>query len=161
MRVLPYERFTMKSPLSVDEVVHRLRNGVAPMTFSLRRPPQPFQGSVRGDTFVIHRVLGYRNSFRPEISGRIAPGRSGSAIEVTMTLHPVVAVFMGIWLTAAAAIFVAFGVAVLRRTTFAGEVGLFPFLFLPFGLALCTIGYRIEAGRSKQALYQLLGVVGD
>jgi len=160
MWILPYERFIIESPLTVDEVVHRLRNGVAPAKFSLRRSPQPFRGSVHGDRFVIHRVnrvIGFRNSFRPQVVGRVMPGRSGSTIEVTMTLHPVVTVFMAVWLTIAAVGFVGFGIAFLRSTAFAREVGFFPFLFLPFGLALCTVGFRIGAGGSKRALYRLLG----
>ncbi|WP_203907617.1 hypothetical protein [Rhizocola hellebori] len=159
MRILPYERFTIQSPLPVDELTHRLRSGVAPVRFSLRRPAQPFQGSVHGDRFVIHRVLGYRNSFRPEITGRVVPAGGGSTIEVSMALHPVILAFMGFWLTIAALVFVGFGIAVVSRAANARDVGVFPFLFLPFGLAVCTIGFRIEANRTKQALYRLVGAV--
>lgn len=159
MRILPAERFTIESPLAVEEAAHRLRGAVASPAFSLRPTSHPFRGSVNGNTFAIHRVLGYRNSFRPQVTGRILPGRSGSAIEVTLTLHPLVAAFMIIWLGVAGLIFVGFGIGVLRRATFADEVGFFPFVFLPFGLALCTIAYRVESRKTKRALYRLFGAV--
>jgi hypothetical protein len=159
VRILPYQRFSIETRLSMDEVMHRLHTAVAaPAYWQWTRPPQPFQGSVTGTSFTIHRVIGYRNSFRPRVAGRIVPGHSATAIECTMTMEPVVQVFMALWLSFAAIGFAAGGIALLGGHGLAGGAGLVPFLFLPFGIAMCTFGYGFEAPKTKRALHDLFGL---
>src|SRR5438105_2783501 len=72
---------------------------ITPRRFYLKRPPQPFRGSVRGSHFKVIRVLGMfvRNSFQPVVVGDIAQGPVGTEIRVRMRLHAGVATFMAIW----------------------------------------------------------------
>lgn len=140
----------------MDEAMHRLYSVVAPPAFwQWTRPRQPFRGYVRDDTFSIYRIIGYRNSFRPRVSGRIVPGPSGTSIECTMTMEPFIQVFMALWLSVAASVFVAFGIAALRDNQFGADMGVIPFLFLPFSVAVCTFGFWLEARKTKRALHEL------
>src|ERR1700690_4052606 len=60
-------------------------------------PGPPFIGWVRDGSFKLHRDIRYRNSFLPVVHGRIVPADIGTRIQVTMSIHPLVAVFLAIW----------------------------------------------------------------
>jgi len=62
----------------------------------------PFIGSVGDNSFRLRRDIHYRNSFLPLIRGHIFPVGTGTRINVTMHLHPVVGLFILFLLAAAA-----------------------------------------------------------
>ncbi len=57
-------------------------------------------GSVRETSFKLRRNIepGYYNSFLPRIRGRISLTGGGSRLQVTMFVHPLLAVLMAVWL---------------------------------------------------------------
>lgn len=62
-------------------------------------PKEPkFLGTVKDDSFRLVRNIGHSNSFLPRVWGRLRPIPGGTRVEVTMFLHPFVALFMAIWL---------------------------------------------------------------
>ncbi len=97
-----------------------------------------------------------RNSFRPYLAGRVSPHGTGTTIEITMAMAPFVQLFMGVWLSFAALAFVGFGILVLRMPPNVDSPGIVPFLFLPFGIALCSVGFWTGATNAKRALVSLL-----
>jgi len=50
--------------------------------------------SILSDSFRLQRITSYRNSFLPRICGRIIATASGSIVDGTMSLHPMVLAFM-------------------------------------------------------------------
>ena len=57
----------------------------------------PLEGTVDGTGFRIHRIITYRNSFRPQLHGRIEPTPSGGArVVISLQLHPVVLVLLAL-----------------------------------------------------------------
>jgi hypothetical protein len=98
--MLPYQTRVFHSALPVAQARASLQDAIAPV---LRggggREGGSFEGVVEGDTFRIHRAVRGRNSFRPMLHGRIETTPSGRArIVVSFRLHPIVAVFMAVWL---------------------------------------------------------------
>jgi hypothetical protein len=157
MSVLPYERLTIETTLSVEEAQRRLAEAVEPRNY-VRWPFQsrskPFEGSITGEQFEISRVIGYRNSFLPRISGRIRQGPMGATIEATLALHPVVMIFMAVWLLGVGVIGLVMASAALSAGTFQ-SYGLIPIGMFVFGVLLCTLGFNFEASKAKSLLYQL------
>jgi hypothetical protein len=157
MGVLPYERLTIETALTVEEAQRRLAEAVEPRKY-VRWPFQPrskpFEGSVAGEQFEISRVIGYRNSFLPRISGQIRQGPIGATVDITLALHPVVMIFMAVWLLGVGgaglvAASVAFSAGAFQ------PYGLIPIGMFVFGVLLCTLGFNFEAAKAKSLLKQL------
>src|SRR5262245_40277311 len=141
MKVLPYWRIVLQSPLAPDEVARVLVDSVDPKP-RWDAQSRPFAGSVTPPEFRIYRTISYRNSFLPEIVGHIAPDGSGSRVSMTLRLHPLVAVFLAGWLSLVAII----GIVV----ALAGLVEAHPITFVPVGMflfgCLLTVGaFSFEA----------------
>jgi hypothetical protein len=117
------------------------------------------EGWIIGDAFEIRRPKTFWNlsSFRSVGKGRIVSGPTGANLELTLTLHPVVRAFISVWLWVAAAIFVGFGIAYLRDTTFGREAAPIGLAMLPFGYLMCLMLFRVDAALAHQLM--TLGVV--
>lgn len=156
--MFPIQRFTIHSSLSTELVREKLLEVVEPRkTFRWKsgNPEKPYQGEVGEHSFEINRIINYRNSFLPMIKGRITPEAMGSKIEVEMSLHPVVFVFMLVWLGMVGQFAVLFLIASIAEGTFE-PAALIPVGMFIFGCLLPPIGFKPEAGRSKKFLQQLL-----
>jgi hypothetical protein len=157
MGVLPYERLTIETTLAVEEAQRRLAEAVEPRQY-VRWPFQPrskpFEGSITGERFEISRVIGYRNSFLPRISGQIRQGSIGASIDVTLALHPVVMIFMIVWLLGVGAAGLVFASVAFSAGSFE-LFGLIPVGMFVFGVLLCTLGFNFEASKAKSLLKQL------
>ena len=98
---LPYQTIALASALDPQEVLERLKAAVEPVQLLSRGPRRlPFEGTVDATSFHINRIIAYRNSFRPQLHGRIEPTVSGGArVVVSFQLHPVVLVILafGVW----------------------------------------------------------------
>src|SRR5215471_14027761 len=98
---MPFYSFQIDTAFPRQDVVERIRtliNGEK----SIPSNPAPFIGSVDRESFKLHRVIRYRNSFLPRISGKIHHSPTGTRVSVTMFMHPFVAVFMAFWLSVVA-----------------------------------------------------------
>ena len=82
----PWRRYQLASRRTPDEVIAALRAA----TEARRRFRMPFtqtrdfEGVVDDDRFAISRIIGYRNSLRPLILGRVAPAPGGARITIVM-----------------------------------------------------------------------------
>ncbi len=75
MLVLPYERLTIETALPIEEAQRRLADAIEPkraIRWAWSASAKPFQGTIAGDRFEMSRVIRYRNSFLPQISGQIS-----------------------------------------------------------------------------------------
>ena len=106
-----------------------------------RKDEPPFAGTITGNHFRIRRVIGYRNSFLPVISGQVTPDVLGSRIDVVLRVSAPVCVVMTIWL-AAALVGAAAGVGSWLNT---GDArGLLALLLPLFGCGLILGGFVPE-----------------
>jgi hypothetical protein len=157
MGILPYERLTIETTLTVEEAQRRLVEAVEPRK-NVRWPFQPrdkpFEGSITGEHFEISRVIGYRNSFLPRISGQIRQGPIGATIDATLALHPVVLIFMAVWLLGVGYAGLVVASAAFRAGTFA-SYSLIPIGMFVFGILLCTLSFNFEASKAKSLLRRL------
>jgi len=98
---LPYQTIVLETALAPQEVLERLKAAVEPVQLLSRGPRErPFEGTVEGTSFHLNRIITYRNSFRPQLNGRIEPMASGGArVVVVFQLHPAVLVLLafGLW----------------------------------------------------------------
>lgn len=156
-RLFPFERVSFPSDASAQELLRRLEAAVEPTAW-LRNPfstqHKPFQGKVTGNTFKLSRIIHYRNSFLPTVSGTVREAGSGAVLEATLGLHPVVAVFMTLWLGFAGVLALALGVGLVSR----GEnplPALVPTGMFLFGYLLSQGAFLFEAKKAKQFLEEL------
>jgi hypothetical protein len=158
-----YSRCTLQSRLTVPDALQRLSRHVRPprsrwqaIEFACSWDPKnepPFIGTITGDHFRIRRVIGYRNSFLPVISGRVTPDIYGSRIDVVLRVNAPVIVVMTIWL-AAAVVGAAVGVSSWLETRDAR--GLFALLLQAFGSGLILGGFIPEKRKAVKLLRDAL-----
>ena len=107
---------------------------------------------MEGNELRFYRDIRYRNSFLPRIYGKVVPSPGGAQVDVLMTLHPVVALFILFWLGA-----VGFGAAVTAAHS-SLQAALFPLGMFVFGVALTFVGFFPEALKARRLLEQNLDV---
>jgi hypothetical protein len=156
--MLPYQTRVFDSALEVAQARARLQDAVEPLPRPWRAPTaRSFEGVVEGDTFRIHRIVRGRNSFRPELHGRIEAAPAGRArVVVSFRLHPLVAVFMAAWL----AIVLNLVLIGLKEAAATGEKvflwhtgGMFM-----LGLLMPLIFFPLEARKAARFLEEVFGV---
>lgn len=152
MKYLPFERITYRTQLSEQEVITRLSGFVEPKKFGLgRNYLKEYEGSIHNNNFEISRVIQYRNSFLPQINGRIQKGNDGVKIEVALSLHAFVLFFLIVWCSFALIFFIGVSIRAIREKEISVE------LFLPLGMllfvyVLTMAGFKSESKQSKEFL---------
>jgi hypothetical protein len=93
---IPHHQFEIQSPLSPQAALEALKAHVEPRAmFRVSLWPSSkndyrFHGDVSAEGFRISRIIGYRNSFLPEVIGHFRRSGARSAIGVEMKLHSTV-----------------------------------------------------------------------
>lgn len=152
MKYLPFERITYKTNLSEQEVLTRLSSFVEPKKFGLgRNYIKEYEGSISNSSFEISKVIQYRNSFLPQINGRIQNENDGVKIQVTMSLHAFVSFFLIIWCSFALLFFIGVSIKDIRAKEISVEFFL-PLFMLLFVYALTMVGFKSESKQSKKYL---------
>jgi hypothetical protein len=101
--ILPFEKYTLISDLSIDEIIKRLEKNIdldnTPRFFGINSSSgKPYKGKCSENTFSITRVINYRNSFLPLIKGEISVYLNETRINITMRPTLPVLIFASIWL---------------------------------------------------------------
>ena len=65
---------------------------------------KPFVGRIEGSSFKLLRTIYYRNSFRPQIRGAVSEAPGGARVDLTMSMSPLVVIFLLVWLAMASGI---------------------------------------------------------
>ena len=157
MKFLPYENFTITTRLSSNEILKRLEDSVEPRKgFQWIRSTssyKPYQGEIKEAAFSISRIINYRNSFLPQISGEIGPG----TIKINMHLHPFVLVFVTFWLGSVGCMFLfMLSQFLMTNNEDIPLIGLIaPLGMFLFGYLLTLGGFKAEARQSKEFLMEL------
>lgn len=163
MKILPFDRFSLVTTKSADEIQIVLGKAVRkPKWFEIRfslgpfgKPPEHrYEGSFEETGFKISPVIRYQNSFLPVIVGRFEPHHIGLKISVIQRMNIVVTGFVAVWVSLVGVAAVVF--PVIGQTT-SGESVPLEFRFLPvfmlfFAWALATGGFWREARHTKEEL---------
>lgn len=157
--LLPYEHLIIDTYLSTEQAWAMLAEAIEPkkmFRWFLSGDHKPYQGQLHENGFEVTRIIHYRNSFLPVIKGRIRPNLGGSTIDIRMYPHPLVIVFMVIWLSGAGfgacALFSNMLVSLLQSNKLSVEflLGLvLPAGFLLFGYGLFWGGFKFESLKSR------------
>lgn len=154
MRLVPWHTFTLQTNSPRSLVCQHLKEQVEPIKLVrfFSRNHAPYQGVVSEDSFKIHRIIHYRNSFLPVIRGRFEEQGDQTLVHVKMSLHPLVSVFLGVWLLG----WYGFAVPVAIASQFPDGLG-FLFLGMPLlFLVIAWIAFWVEANRSQRDLEKYL-----
>jgi hypothetical protein len=160
-----YSRLSIQTRVTVIEAEEVLRRLVRPQTLA-RHPPDPdratvggadppFVGWVEGHRFKFHRIIPYRNSFVPIVSGKIVPGEGGAILRGRLRLAHVVAVVMALWMAITASLAIA-SLAHVGETSNA-VAAVFPVAMPLFGAVLVGVGFLPERRKALRLLSQAFG----
>ena len=151
------ENILYKTKLTKEQAINKLADNIEEdkSTFLAiyNDYSKPYIGVVNKYKFEIEKVITYRNSFLPIITGEVFSNAEGTEIKVNMQLHSFVLVFMMIWLGGAS-----FACLTSLYLMFNGEfsLGIFvPFGMLLFGILLSFGGFRTESKNGIEDLKQI------
>ena len=117
-----------------------------------------YKGYVYEHNFVITRIINYRNSFLPEIRGKVYEENGQTYILINMQLIGLVKAFIILWLagtgTACVGV-IAETVKDLKSVISWYAITIIPFGMLASGCILAVIPFKVESGRSKKFIQQL------
>ena len=156
-------RFRLQSHLSTQavlEAVRKLTRERPGFWQSLKesfasRPDgsPPFIGTVEGNEFTLYRDIRYRNSFLPRIKGYVGSDSGSTQVDVVMSLHPFVLLFMLFWLGG-----VGYAAFAILNKGMTAEAAIPLGMFL-FGVALTLGGFYPEAIKARRLLEQHIGQI--
>lgn len=153
---MPLYRFHIDVILSPEAVAERLQSvtcvppgffeHLASFVQPSRARSELFFGCVEPSCFRIHRNIRYRNSFLPNIRGRISGSKRGTRVDVLMYMNPFVAAFVAFCLFTASQGAIAYSIT---HHTFAP-------IALIMGISLISMGgFFLEALKAKKMLASL------
>lgn len=158
MPLVPYLRRELESSKAPAEVEQAMRAAVEPRRLLRFGPPtRPFEGVVGDGSFEVRRIIGYRNSFLPQIRGTISAAAEGTRIAITMSLHPFTLVFTIVWLGGVAAGCLVALVTVIQKGGGNPLMVLGPAGMFAFGWLLAAGGFTFEARKAMALLAKTMG----
>lgn len=164
-KYLPFENYVLTSKLSVEEIKRRLADNIEPKK-SLRLSifnsgsSKPYEGHILGDTFTMSRIINYRNSFLPVITGHISTFLGKTQINVKMRPVTFVLVFISLWLGIVGLVclgIILVGLIQFKKVLQNGfsPMILIPFAMFLFGCLLTTLAFKAESRKSKKFLHRM------
>jgi hypothetical protein len=164
-KYLPFENYVLTSKLPAEEVKRRLADNIEPKkSFMLsvfnRDTNKPYEGQISGDTFTINRIINYRNSFLPVITGHISTSPGKTQINVKMRLVTFVSIFISLWLGIVGIVCLGTILAGLFQFKQVLQNGFSPIILIPFGMflfgcLLTTLAFKAESKKSKDFLKRI------
>jgi hypothetical protein len=155
MPLFPYATLLIESPLSVEGAAARLQRATGPRTlFQIGPRSHPFAGEVTGHEVRIQRAIAYQNSFLPHIRAHLEPRAQGCRLVGSMSLHPLVSVFLIVWV----GVLVLMVTPSLLRLAY-GEPAREPWTLLgmlAFSWILSAGSFTVEAHLARRRLAALL-----
>ncbi|MGH1365425.1 MAG: hypothetical protein ACRBF0_17820 [Calditrichia bacterium] len=158
MKFLPKDSFCYRTPMTIEEATAKLEAHLEPqkMVRMSRTGNKAFEGELKGGRFNMWRILNYKNSFAPQINGRIEPDVSGSRIDVHLFIHPLGLALMGIIIGMA----LLAGLVMLLVIPSEGGFnwrGLLPIAAIPFATGMMLFGFNTERDKTIVILSEIFG----
>ncbi|HET9595805.1 MAG TPA: hypothetical protein VFP65_09510 [Anaeromyxobacteraceae bacterium] len=171
MRLVPFDRSTLRSEDPPERVATSLRAAVSPRRRWLDAPREPFQGTVRDREFTLMFTPGRRRRrpdgpwARPVIEGKIAPAGAGSEVRLRIRPPLVLGGFTALW-SVLAVLFLVGGLRIALGWGAApagaepeanGAILLLGGAMLLAGQGVCLAAFRRGARRARFLLCEHLG----
>lgn len=158
--LLPYERHTYGTVLSVKEIQHTLNSVVEPKQYIrftgifASSDHKPYEGTVSKNRFKIQRITKKNKSNVPIVVGEVISSLNNkTSVKLTLRLQYFPLIFFTAW------VFLVFGCA----TAFGFDFGFdfskeyyLPLLFIPVALIIVVATFKYQATKSRKYLERLL-----
>ena len=163
MKILPIEKLTLITELSKSKVIEELNLNIRPkQNFGFGNKNvesgKKFEGNIFGDNFNVTRIINYKNSFLPEINGKIIEKLNGTEIEVELKPTGFVMGFMILWFGG-----VSFGFIATLIGAIIGEGPIYaciiPLFMLLMGFGMSKFGFSTESEKSKKDIIEILQAI--
>ncbi|SRR6266498_1886092 len=147
---IPYEKATFHSALNPSEICLRLGLVTSRASWNGWAPKEKdFVGTVHPNGFRIYRNIRNRNTYLPLLTGKISENKTGSQVDVVITLHPIAIVIM-------VALFL-FALRVLFIPGSDPGANFVPVSMLVlFHLGMCIFGFNPEVSHATTLLREIL-----
>jgi len=165
-KFLPFEDYILTTTLPLREVQARLAENIEPkkafrFSFFSRHSTKPYEGEMLGYSFSISRIISYRNSFLPAITGNISAFVGQTQIHVKMKPVLLVIIFMSFWLGVVGLVCIGMliaGIFQIKQILHDGfsPMMLIPFAMFTFGYSLLYFAFKAESKKSREFLAALL-----
>ena len=163
-KTLPSKSLVYHSLLTKEELLERLRDAVETershdLSSRNKINSKSYLGTIQNGSFNIRRVINYKNSFLPQISGVISEDINGTQIKVEMKLMNFVKFFMIIWFSFCVFFVLIFLLVLLFDKKSNSESGfsiIIPLLMLIFASFLVSSGFQSESEKSVKDLEEIL-----
>tara|TARA_A100000171_G_C2106164_1_gene132431 strand:- start:588 stop:1109 length:522 start_codon:yes stop_codon:yes gene_type:complete len=160
MKIIPSEKIELTTGLSNQEVRKILRDNIRPkrgfrIGFNRPKDDKLFEGFFERDRFEIQRIIKGKNSFIPQIKGRIQTDINGTKLIADLKIHGFVIVFMTFWLVFVFLALIATIVGISTQGT--NPLALIvPLIMMAFGIGLVHYGFNSEKDKSINDLNRIL-----
>lgn len=165
-KLLPFENLILTTKLSVAEVTKRLTDNIeiqkTSKFFTLNNHSSKlYRGTILNNNFKISRIINYRNSFLPIISGSIYSAIGKTEVEIKMRLHQFVFIFILIWFSAVGLVCLVILFAALVQFKKIIHEGFSPAFLIPFVMfiifyLMLFFAFKLESKKSIQFFEALL-----
>lgn len=170
MKYLPFEKLTLASELPAHEIRRRLALNVEPrqaFRFSIkcRKAEKVYEGDIDFNRFDVNRIIDYRNSFLPLITGQIFEKGNASEVKIVMRMATIAYIIWGTWMGGLSTMLFyvlydyLFGVVTPDESHLFGIIIILA--MLTFGYLLALLGFKTESKRSKKFFIRLLTPVPE
>ena len=160
MKIIPSDKIEILTALSNQEVRKILAENIRPkkglkIGFNKSKEKELFEGNFEKDRFEIQRIITGRNSFLPQIKGKIKPNTNGTKIVADLKVQTSVIVFMLFWLTFVGFAFIMGIIGVINQGT-NPILLIFPLIMIGFGIGLVNYGYNSQKDKSITDLKRII-----
>lgn len=163
MKFLPFENYILSTSYTIEEAQRRLLENLEPersWTYFMRNDTKPYKGKITENRFSISRIIRYRNSFLPVITGKFSTKKGQTEINIRMRLHLFTLIFMSFWLGMVGIFCIILIVSTLINVGHLFKQEFSPMVLIPFGMfifgySLITVAFKAESNKSKKFLAQL------
>jgi len=164
-KFLPVENYVMTSKLPVEEIKRRLADNIEPKTnvgsagFN-KSLNKTYEGQILRDSFTISRIINYRNSFLPVITGHISTFLNETQINVKMRPVTFILIFISLWLGIVGIVCLGIILVGIIQFKHVLQNGFSPMILIPFGMflfgwMLTTLAFKAESRKSREFLERL------
>ena len=144
MKILPYRKVILLSPLGVDDVISRIQDKIGdPDYLKLGgKPSNKLEGSTSTDSFKVRRNITYHNPSIPVCLGRLTKSKDGTTLNILVRPQIFVLVFLFLF-NGASFVFALLGILALLASS-SWEPLLISTIFLFFGLGIIHLSLNSE-----------------
>ncbi|MFV0530838.1 MAG: hypothetical protein ACK5MD_05310 [Flavobacteriales bacterium] len=160
MKIIPSDKIEILTALSNQEVRKILAENIRPkkvlkIGFNKSQGKELFEGNFKQDSFEIQRIITGRNSFLPQIKGKIQPNINGTKLVVDLKVSTFVIVFILYGLTFVGFAFIMGIIGVINQET-NPILLIFPLIMIGFIIGLVHYGFNSQKDKSITDLKRIV-----